>query len=215
MRNLSKLLGISVCCLLLAVSSIAQDADFKCVTLKIAPIKLVAFEPNLSFSVERRMANRLGFQIQTDYIFYRVVFDGEPPSFQYNGVRIFPEMRYYFSKKASEGYIGMNMMGKFTREKFEEFVTATNSSGITFQRLIPFSSKKRALAMHALIGYQFYIDKEDRINIDMNFGAGLRYKSVDGFRGSDQQLSFFYNDFNRGPMISAVANLKIGYSIFR
>jgi hypothetical protein len=191
----------------------------KMIIIKIAPGKIIAPELNLSLSVERRIDEKLSYQLQADYIFSRWYADNsfdDNENAKFKGFRFIPEWRYYVNdNRNANAYVGLQVMGKYTQDSYEKFSLTSNGSGQTFNQLTKFQTDKFVFATHFLFGYLFMLDRENRISLDYNFGLGIRYKSISSNEESKFKDNFGYSAEGTYNLPSATCNLKLGYNVFR
>lgn len=217
---MKKIAALLVCFLCATSSTFAQqNIDDKQVILKFAPFKLISPEVNVSFSAERRVNSKFSYQLQADYTIIDAN-NAQQLNYSSGGFRLIPEARYYYSNTQNNmtgSYIGINMMYKYLRKSYEEFIIRTDGAGQSYQELTPMWQKKQVLAPHLLMGWLFYLGQSKKLSIDVNAGLGARYRFID--RSVTNQVRrdelFLFNTENEGAMISAACNLKLGYSLFR
>lgn len=210
-----------LCILLITIQSFAQrtkqyvyEMNYAALSLKVNPIALIEADQAIGVAIEYRLSQRIGIQLQGDYIVNSIAFSSKRIVSNVIGYRLIPECRIYnkiANKRNLQRYTSFQISYKTMQKDISSWEQRNN-----FEELKEITFRKNAYAAAIAFGVQ---KNPKRIGFDFNLGIGIKCKILHDIPKTsvtdwnNDQYQPIFGELQTGIYPHVVANFKFCYKL--
>lgn len=194
--------------------------------ISFTPVNVNPFETGFGVAAEYRAHSRVGVLLGLDYI---TLGADRQEAQSANGMRIYPEIRFYLPtpksnpRPVAEMYLGLAFLFKQVTTRISEWRSLQAATGPYYQQLFEYDAVNNAFAPIFKLGFQFLIGTRRNLVFGLDMGLGPSFNSVKIKNGTAPpggliRKDYTYFDFSEfsynrkpGTYLEPIFGFHIGY----